>query len=346
MIRTYAENAVTAKVKSMYGRRLTAEHFGNLLQKKTVGEVAAYLKQETAYASVLGEIKEELIHRGQLESLVRRRSVDIYEKLLKYNFQDSFYPRLYAARGEISQLLSAMRMLNSGSMGRFIVDFPVYMDKFLSFDLFSLARIGSFDDLLEVVGHSRYYELLGPHRPLSANAHIDIPACEADLLTDYFKGALALARRIFGPGVSNDLCAILREQIDMQNLKVIYRMRRFFHASPEEIEKRLIPIKTRISHRIYNELAHAESADEVMRRLSDIRILRRHLGGGNNGLERSVESLRQHTNRRLFRFTTHPVVALMSYMILMEIEVENLTSVIEGIRYGLPADEIRQLLIL
>lgn len=346
MIHTYAENAITAKVKSMYGRRLTAGDFDALLQKKTVGEAAAYLRQETSYAGVLGEIKEELVHRGQLESLVRRRPVDVYETLLLYSFEDSFYPSLYAARGEISQLLSAMRMLNSGSMDRFIVDFPAYMDKFLAFDLFSLARIKSFDDLLEVVEHSHYYDLLGPHRPISSGGQIDIPACETDLLTDYFKSAIGLARRSYRSDISDDLCAILREQIDLQNLKIIYRLKKFFQASPKEIERRLVPVKTRISHRILDELVHADSADEVLTRARGIRILRRHFKEDSDSLELTVERLRQRTCLRIFRFTTHPVVALMSYMTLMDIEVENLTNVIEGIRYALPSDEIRKLLIL
>ena len=47
MIRTYSDNAVLAKVRALYGKRLTENDYTQLMGKKTVGEVAAYLKKET-----------------------------------------------------------------------------------------------------------------------------------------------------------------------------------------------------------------------------------------------------------------------------------------------------------
>ena len=69
----YSSNVILAKARAMYGRCLTAQDFHNLLACHSVSEIASYLKNRTAYAGVLADINESTIHRGHLESLLRRK---------------------------------------------------------------------------------------------------------------------------------------------------------------------------------------------------------------------------------------------------------------------------------
>ena len=48
-----AANAVLAKARAMYGKRLTAQNYTDLLACRTVNEAAAYLKAPTAYADAV-----------------------------------------------------------------------------------------------------------------------------------------------------------------------------------------------------------------------------------------------------------------------------------------------------
>ena len=56
----------------MYGKRLTEENYNDMLHKNNVAEIAAYLRDETAYRSALEQIDIHSIHRGQLEDLLMR----------------------------------------------------------------------------------------------------------------------------------------------------------------------------------------------------------------------------------------------------------------------------------
>jgi V/A-type H+-transporting ATPase subunit C len=58
-----ADNAVMAKARGLYGKRLKAQDYETLLQKHSVAEIAGYLKNETYYGEALKEVKEELVHR-------------------------------------------------------------------------------------------------------------------------------------------------------------------------------------------------------------------------------------------------------------------------------------------
>ena len=68
MVPTYSSNVILAKARAMYGRRLTRANYRELLECRTVSEVASYLKNQTSYGSILAGINESDIHRGQLKS--------------------------------------------------------------------------------------------------------------------------------------------------------------------------------------------------------------------------------------------------------------------------------------
>ena len=69
MLSALSSNAVLSKARAMYGKRLTAENYRELLNCKTVGEIAAVLKSRTVYGKLLAGINENEIHRGMLETV-------------------------------------------------------------------------------------------------------------------------------------------------------------------------------------------------------------------------------------------------------------------------------------
>src|SRR5699024_9469575 len=46
------------------------------------------------------------------------------------------------------------------------------------------------------------------------------------------------------------------------------------------------------------------------------------------------------------RFSTHPCVVMLSYMFIMQIELHDLTNIIEGVRYQVPAADIQEMLTI
>ena len=82
-----AEGVIVAKARSMHGEALSEEMYQELLHKKSVAEIAGYLKHETSYAAALKDVRENNIHRGQLESILRQ---EIFKKTMKlYRYADA-----------------------------------------------------------------------------------------------------------------------------------------------------------------------------------------------------------------------------------------------------------------
>lgn len=83
--RSFSGQAMIAKAHAMYGKRLKSENYHELVRLKSVGDIAAYLKNTPGYADTLANIYPESIHRGQLELLLRKSVFNKYVRLARYD---------------------------------------------------------------------------------------------------------------------------------------------------------------------------------------------------------------------------------------------------------------------
>jgi V/A-type H+-transporting ATPase subunit C len=346
---SYADNAVMAKVRALYGKRLTMEDYASLSQAKSISDVASYLKNNTAYANTLTEVKEELVHRGQLETLVRRRNLNIYMSLLKYSYGDKLFLTMYMMENEIRQLLLAIRFLNANSMDRYIVALPAYLSRYMSFDLFALAKIRRYDDLIAAVEHAPYYAIITRYRPTTSDKPVDITGCEKALMEFYYRTLLDMIRESYSGDTRRSLERVIYGQIAFHNISVAYRLKKFFEFPPQHIRNSMLNVPTEIPQKAYDSIIEATSDFELSQRIRDLRVIKRFLPDWDDNVsEISVNLSRAQRNMssRAFRYSVRPMVVVVNYMLLLEIEVNNVINIIEGIRYKLPADEIRNLIII
>jgi V/A-type H+-transporting ATPase subunit C len=345
---SYSDNAIMAKVRARYGRRLLEEDYKQLLACHSVGEITAYLKTRPGYRTVLAEVQEDTIHRGQLENLIRRRILNIYTRLLKYSYGDRLFMDLYVFQSEMAQLLLAMRYLNAGEMDRYIVSLPVYLAKFMRFDLFALAKVRDFDGLLDLLERNREcYEIVGRFRPY-ASGLIDIVGCERALKTHYYELFIRRVEKDYEGKTRDDLLSLLYWQIDFHNINVIYRLKRYFGYKPERVRENLINLKSNLSTAMCERLIMAEDADGVLALMKEIRGLRGLLDDLDFDavhIITQMDHVRLRQAQRPFRYSNRPVVVVVAYMTILELELSNLVNIIEGVRYGVTPDEILQLLV-
>lgn len=344
-----SDNAIMAKVHALYGQRLNAEDYGKLLQKRTIPEIAGFLKDETYYSETLSEVKGELVHREQLELMIGRRELDIYVKLRKYSYNEDIFFKMYKMKNEIRQLLSAMRLLNANAMNKFIVSLPGYLAKHLSFDLFGIAKAKNYDDLLSALKNTDYYGVMGRFRPVTNDKPVNIPACENALLTYYYSKLLKIINGEYSKTAQEYLKRLIYYQIDFHNVSMIFRMKRYYKASQKVIASYLIPIRAKVSEAAYKELIEAPDVREMGEALKRYRISDIYpadMSLSSDYVIFNAQKSKMRITQRIFRFSGMPVVAVMCYMMMLEIEVNNIINIIEGMRYQLPPEEIKAMLVI
>lgn len=336
--------AISAKARAMYGRCLTHQDFQNLLGCHSVGEAASYLKTHTHYAAVLADINEATVHRGYLEAVLRRKLFSDYESLMHYD--RSMNRRLsdyYIRKSEIEQILHCLHLMRSGRQQDFLFAVPAFLAKNTRLDLKRMAAAHDFEELVEAMEKTPYANLLRPFLP-GRIEELSMTAVENALISYQFS---TLFRNIEGLSSrqQQEMRRLFGIQADTINVTRIRRMKRYFHMPPDEIRQNLLPVTGDVSPALMQRMVEAESDEQVMElyfstagRWVD-EAQRRHL-------DDLPMRLPYFVARRYMHFSSYPLVVFASYIIMTEIELDDLINIIEGIRYNLPPADIETMLVL
>ena len=113
-------SALAGKTRAMYGKLLKSEDYSELMQQRSVGDVAAILKYRTHYRGVLSGINECDIHRIQLENILKKSLLDDFRKLFCFSRgqEKRFEDRLYETRGGILSACSEVLEMEGTTLAK------------------------------------------------------------------------------------------------------------------------------------------------------------------------------------------------------------------------------------
>ncbi|MBD5139271.1 MAG: V-type ATPase subunit [Ruminococcus sp.] len=337
-------NATVAKIMAIYGKRLTQQDYTEMMNRQSVSDVADYLKKNTYYSKLLASIDTNTIHRGMLENLLRRSVFETYMRIT--GFEHISNQRFYnykIIQTEIDEILRCIRCINAGS-DKLIQDVPVYINHLTSFDLLELAKINNFAALLEFIRKTPYYEVLKNISP-NEDGKVDVTRCET-LLRNYYINMLK-ENADSGGGDVEQFNRFLEAEIDLINVINSYRLTAYFGESEEEIEKDMLTFYGRITAERHREIYSAPNAEEFIRRFSKTYYGKQMIRNGYDisNIEHSVRRLRHKYARSILRRSGSAQLSVYAFFFLLETEVQNIISIIEGIRYGVESNKIASLVI-
>lgn len=341
----YSANVILAKARAMYGNSLKTADYNNMLNCHSVSEIASYLKNNTSYASVLSDINEATIHRGHLESLLKRKLFNDYASLSRYDEAVGLsMTDFLIQRTEIELIISCLRLMSADMAGEFFFSLPMFFSSHTGLDFAKMSRSKNYGELLEAVKSTEFYDVLAEYS-YEQNREINLTEIETAL---YGRLVQTVHRIISGTHGSSraELKGLFDTHIDVQNVTRILRLKRFFNANPETIRANLLPYGSAIPEKVMESMINAPDADSVMDIFLSTKIGRK-----------IPESQRVFTHdlhhrapyfaaRKLMHYSIHPSVVLLSYIFITDVELDDIINIIEGIRYQLKPDEIRPMLVL
>lgn len=350
MFDMFSTNATIAKARAIYGKRLTPEDYRELMHKNSVAEIAEYLKRNTHYRDVLSSIETSTIHRGFLETILKRWNFDLYVKLCSFQHLDEipFYNYL-VVKNEVSEIVSAILHLNAKESDDYISSLPGYFIKHASFDLIELARARDYGEILKVIKNTPYYNIIKDFTP-DEDGLYDCTMIESRLRTYYLKAVAEQIKKDFPKKTADALMSLIKTQLDLINIINGYRLKAFSNADAETIEEYSLKFYGRLSKSAQHELYSASDADDYIKRLQKTYYGRQleRLGEPltRDMLEKQLHVLRVKYAKLALRQIQSAPVSLYTIVYLFEVEVYNIISIIEGIRYKAPMSYVEKLLII
>ncbi len=342
---SFVGKAIIAKAKAIYGKSLKAEDYERLLKLKTVPEIAAYLKNHPHFADILRAIQTDSIHRGQLEQLIKKNAFRQTLRLIKFvQIKDSDFFRINFVKREIDILLEILRSMISESFDSQISDIPTYMKQHSSFDIFAASKAKSIADLANAVVGTPYQKILMAHEVVQ-NHDIDYVDIEHEFEILYYDIVFERIRKQYSGRERKDLETIYLTKIELENITKIYRLKKFYHADPDAIKKAMIHKYSRISEKKLDELIALPDPNSILQYLDKSEF--QHFADQQDYVyvEYYAERIKYNLARRFMYFSNSVSKVFAAFMLLRGIETENLTNIIESIRYQLAEADIRKMLI-
>lgn len=342
---SFSSNAILAKARSMYSRRLTESNYEELLKRRDVTDIVTYLKSDTVYSDILSTFKDGVVHRGQLEALLNKEIFLRLNRLIRYASKKEleFY-RLSITEIEIQLLLQKIRIVNSKIYTGYEIEIPDYLARYASFNVYSLLGVEDYEGLLICLRGTKYYDALVKFQP-KEDEPLDSNLLELELKHIYYYEYITTVKKLYKGKKQKELLTMLNTSIELQNITKIYRLKKYFNATPDQIRETLFMESSRIPQSKMNELIEAKDASEFLRLLADspykLYIDDREFVF----IEYYTEKIKYHLARRYMRFSTDSALVYMTYKIVYQIEIDNLKHIIEGLRYGESPQQIAKMLI-
>lgn len=338
-------NATVAKIMAIYGKRVTPQDYAEMMNKQSVSEAAEYLKKNTHYSSVLSSIDTNTVHRGMLENLLRRSVFETYMRITGFEHisKQEFY-NYKIIQTEIDEILRCIRFINARSK-KMITDVPIYINKLTSFDLIELAKVRDFKELLAFLRKTPYYDVLKKAK-VNSEGFADVTNCET-LLRSYYINVMKSSLH-FKKSDADQFMTLLETDIDLINIINAYRLTAFFGENGDTIEEDMLPFYGRLSAARQREIYNAPGSEEFIRRFSKTYYGKLMIENGYdiNNIEHSARQLRYKYAKSALKRSSSAPLSVYAFIFLLEIEVRNLISIIEGIRYGVEAGKIASLIIM
>lgn len=342
---TPASQAMASKAKAMYGHHLKANDYQELLRKNSVQDIASYLKNDTAYKDILSGINEQTVHRGFLEMLLRQEYHLEFLQLIR--FGDPSKSKFYhygIMTIEIQQILVTLRNLGIEDRSTQIAQLPMFANKMTQFDISALIKVTNFDELLSLLRHTTYHSILSPFRPRTGET-LDYTSSEIALKKFYYVSINKMIESDFSGLEKKQIRDLFNTRIELENLTVIFRLKKYYKASPAKIKSLINPVTVHIPKKQLFEWIDTKNADEFIEALRSSYYQIDFDIKDYGYIEHLMDKIQFKINKRVLRFATNPDIILVAYLKLLEIEIQNITDIIESVRYRVEHERIAKLLI-
>lgn len=332
--------AVTTKLRAKTRGMLSAEDYDKMSSMSSVAEVTDYLKRETGYKTVLRGIDSASVHRGQLEDLLGAQTAADFASLRSFvTSSKRAYIELYFRKYEAEQLKVFIRLLFAGHPEYYRA--PYKPKGRGDFDLSRIEGAKTFEEFVSRLRGTEYYTVFSAFA--GSDNLSDTFDAEQAVDMHYFQLAFKYIKRFLPENEQKIILKTLGSEVDLVNIMFILRVKAYYEMTPDKIYTYIVPKHYRISRDTVRAMAESASYDEAYSYVL-LTPYREVFERGNNSEKQASEYLNA-LHKKLFLANPYTTEAIMCFINRRKTEIRNIISIVEGVRYSLPPDKIREYIV-
>lgn len=342
MNRVLTYSGLSAKLKAMHSRLLKKEHFQALADCSSVAEAVSYLKQFDGYQLDFS-MDGASPHRGAVEQHLTQSIYRDFSRIYRFsNLKQRKFLELYIIRYEVSFLKQCLRTVYDGNTILITDDNGKwFFEKYSVLDIAQLDAVSTLDELITRLHGTVYHELLSRvHDRLRENLTLFDYEMTLDLF--YFRTTWKSMNKLFSGKEKQVLLQSYGTKIDMLNIQWVYRSKKYYTMTPADIYTIIIPVYYKLKKSTIAAMVEADTADALLEIIRSTPYGKAFREEDSSSLEHVYRILLDAVHQAGIRKYPYSIACVNSYLYDKECEIDRLTTVIEGIRYGLAHDEIMQ----
>ncbi len=337
--------AILPKARAMFAKRITPAEYEEMMRRRTVPELAQLLRRHPYFRGSLATLSPTDPHRAQIEELLNNDIFKKYETLLRYDFQDDAFSTFYVKECEIREILRALRLLSIGLPGVYLQQLPPYLIGKLHFDMYELGQAHTLQAVAGVLRHTEFYRTV--QQVLEADPDLDdFPKAEAIFLRYHYENVFRQVREDFSGREAEAVRDMFLMEAQLYNLQLLLRVKTYFPDTYtlDELRELLLPYNYRTPRRLMEELIEAPGTEKLLALLRSSPSGRYAAGDTPDELAVAGNGLLYRHAKRILHLNPSPYAAIAAFIALCKLERENITNVIEGVRYGVAPERINAML--
>lgn len=331
-------SAVATKIRAMDSRLLKEEDFAKLAAMESVPQAVAYLKKIPAYGVLFRGYDETELHRGQIEKLLIGTLYYDFTKIYRFcDRNDKQILRLYFEKFEIAMLKRVFRRaFNQGDETTEKEELRSRVQRFTELPLDRLSEAQTVSEILDALKDTKYHRIL---ESIDQSKQAGLFDYEMALDLYYFSNIWKQNSKLTKGKTRALFTRSLGSQIDLLNMMWIYRSKKYYQLSEASTYALLIPVTYKLHDSDIRAMVTAADERALEAAVSGTYYGKRFLNLDSRELESVYHSFLHKIYWEEKQKNPYSLAAITGYLYDKEQELDRLTTVLEGVRYGLPASE-------
>ena len=334
--------AINTKVHAKKRTLLSDVEWMKIAQCKTISQIAEFLKRREGYKGIVAFHNASDLHRSDLEVILDRYIVGEIEEMLHYFSGDykSFF-KAFLMEHEISDIGLLLRGINNNEDMIALENLLIHSKKWSTINTQKLIGCKNLSQFIEALKGTPYYTELKTmtQDDLTKRAfHM-----EMKLYMLFYSELIKKANRLSTKD-ARIAKRVIGTKIDFLNVQWIYRALKYYDISAEEILIYSLPGGNRLGYRKLKILSYIKDIEKFKK------LAQKDLG---YPLFKESEDayLDCQTERYIYKLMTRmnkddeSIASSIVYLYRLGIEINDLVSLTEGIRYTLPESELSKFLV-
>ena len=350
-------SGIATKLRAMRRELLTEAQLQRLAAFRLSSQKAKFLSGFKPYADLFDCKREKELHRSEVERRLVLSELRDFDRLYRFgNARQKRFLKLYFGHFEadaLRRLLHEALSRESGGVpepenvaetpagvraetpaGTQANAFYVLLQKYSKLDLHTLLKGRRLADLIGGLRETPYYL---PLRRLYERGNARAADYETAIDMRYFAEMWKWKDKLLTKEEQRIIERTFGSRIDLLNMSWIYRAKRYFSMSGDELYTLLIPVRARLSKEAIQEMVTAPDL-AALRAAEQKTCYGSRLPVSGNGAEAgSLREAREALLRSLYEAEArkHPfsIAPINTYFFLKEKEIERIVSVIEESHY-------------